>query len=148
MPKQTKKRDTGCPIAFALDTFGDRWSLLVIRDMAFKGFQSYNQFLNSEEKIATNVLADRLAELEELGIISKLTDPADGRRHLYVLTSKGIALLPVLIEMMQWSAQYDVNTIVKPEILSRIVHDREAFITQLREKIINRQALLTPMSRA
>ncbi len=142
MPKHTKKRDTGCPIAFALDTFGDRWSLLVIRDMVFKGYQRYNQFADSDEKIATNVLADRLIELEQLGIISKLKDPADGRRHIYLLTQKGIALLPVLIEMMQWSAEFDLNTMVKDEILDSIRQDRDAFMQQVRDAIVKRQSSL------
>lgn len=132
MPKMTKLRDTGCPIAFALDTFGDRWSLIIIRDMALRGYQTYSQFLESKERIATNVLADRLLELEALGVVRKSRDPQDGRRHLYQLTQKGIDLIPVLLEMIRWSAHYDDNTIVRPEILARIEKDRDGFVADLR----------------
>ena len=135
MPKMTKLRDTGCPIAFALDTFGDRWSLIIIRDMALRGYQTYSQFLESKERIATNVLADRLLELEALGVVRKSRDPQDGRRHLYQLTQKGIDLIPVLLEMIRWSAHYDDNTIVRPEILARIEKDRDGFVADLRSHL-------------
>ncbi|HHI70271.1 MAG TPA: transcriptional regulator, partial [Rhodobacteraceae bacterium] len=79
MPKSRKPRNTGCPFAYSLDVFGDRWSLIIIRDMLFQGFQTYGEFQSSQEGIATNILADRLAHLEANGLISKTRDPKNGR---------------------------------------------------------------------
>lgn len=137
MATQKKQRDTGCPIAFALDTFGDRWSLIIIRDMLMKGHRTYGQFLESDEKVATNVLADRLRELEDAGIISKARDPENRRRVLYRLTEKGADLAPVLIEMIRWSGKYDGNTIVTEAILKRIREDREGFSEQLQARALD-----------
>jgi DNA-binding HxlR family transcriptional regulator len=86
---------------------GDRWSLLVIRDMMLRGFQTYKQFLESDEGIATNILADRLRALEAHGIISARPDGTDGRKLTYLLTPKGIDLAPVLAEMVLWAARHE-----------------------------------------
>ena len=83
------ERRSDCPISFALDLFGDRWSLLVVRDLGLKGKRSFSELAASEEGIATNVLSDRLARLEEAGIILKSRDPNDGRRYVYRLTEAG-----------------------------------------------------------
>jgi len=137
MPNPNKLRDTGCPIAFALDTFGDRWSLVIIRDMLMKGHRTYGEFLESDEAIATNVLADKLRELEEAGVISKARDPENRRRVLYRLTEKGADLAPVLLEMVRWSGKYDRNTKVKKTILNRIKEDRDGFAEQLRTRALD-----------
>ena len=86
---------------------GDRWSLLILRDMMLRGYRTFNEFLKSEEKIATNILADRLRRLEAFGIISSARDPNDGRKLLYTLTAKGIDLAPVLTEMVLWVARHE-----------------------------------------
>lgn len=95
-----------CPISLALDLFGDSWSLLVVRDLMFKGISGYNGFLAAGEGIATNVLSDRLAKLEAAGVIEKRRDPEDGRRFVYRLTAKGGDLAPVLVSMVLWSARH------------------------------------------
>lgn len=107
MSKQKRRSD--CPINFALEIFGDRWTLLIIRDLMFKGKNYYGEFLQAEEKIATNILADRLAMLEQEGIIIKNVDPSHGSKFIYNLSKKGIDLLPVLAEIVVWSAKYDSN---------------------------------------
>ena len=137
MPSPSKLRDTGCPIAFALDTFGDRWSLIIIRDMLLKGYQTYGEFQSSDEQIATNVLADRLHELEVFGIVSKARDPDNRRRVLYRLTEKGAELAPVLLEMIRWSGKYDPNTFVKRAVLNRIKKDRDGFASDLRRRALD-----------
>lgn len=137
MPSPTKLRDTGCPIAYALDTFGDRWSLVIIRDMLMKGHQTYGQFLESDEKIATNILADRLQELEYLGIITKMRDPENGRRVLYRLTKKGAELAPVLLEIVRWSARYDPHTFVKDTMVDKIRADRDGFARELQKRALD-----------
>jgi len=126
-----RKRDTGCPIAYALDIFGDRWSLIIIRDLLFKGVKTYSELLKADEAIATNILANRLKDFESNGVISKRRDPANKRQYLYTITQKGAELAPVLIEMMQWSARYDQNTKVTDELLEKINKDREAFIKNI-----------------
>ena len=96
-----------CPVNFALETIGDQWSLLILRDMIFRGKRTYNQFLSSEEGFATNILAARLLELERTGILTKRPDPSDGRKSVFELTQKGLDLIPMIFEMMLWSAKYD-----------------------------------------
>jgi DNA-binding HxlR family transcriptional regulator len=109
---------------------GDRWSLLILRDMMLRGFRSYKQFLESYEGIATNILANRL-HLESHGIIVSEKDPSDGRKLLYSLTSKGIALAPVLTEMVLWAAAYEETA--NPGLIRRIKEDKEKFLADILE---------------
>ena len=95
-----------CPISTALDIFGDKWSLLIIRDLLFKGKNTYGDFLKGGESIATNILADRLVLLECAGIISKGPHPDNKTKILYTLTSKGMDLAPVLVEIIAWSEKH------------------------------------------
>jgi len=137
-----KERRSDCPISYVLDIFGDRWTFLVIRDLLLKGKKTYGEFVTSDEKIATNILASRLVLLEEEGIISKEKDPTKGSRILYILTQKGIDLLPVLIEMMKWSASYDPDTIVPKEMVEQAKANRDAFLNQILEDLKKDQYLL------
>jgi DNA-binding HxlR family transcriptional regulator len=100
-------RRSGCPLNATVEMLGDRWSLLIIRDMMLRGFQSYKEFLECYEGIATNVLADRLRKLVAHGIISREPDPCDGRKRIYLLTPKGLDLAPVLTEMVLWAASHE-----------------------------------------
>lgn len=86
---------------------GDRWSLLILRDMMLRGFRSFKEFLTSYEGIATNILADRLQRLIAHGIVTTQEDPSDGRKLLYTLTPKGLDLAPVLTEMVLWAAKHE-----------------------------------------
>jgi len=95
-----------CPINLALEVFGDKWSLIIIRDIMFAGKRHFRELLQSEEKMASNILTDRLVMLEREGIISKQSDPAHKQKFIYSLTSKGIDLLPVLVEIGAWSLKY------------------------------------------
>lgn len=124
--RQTTERST-CPISVALELIGDPWSLLVVRDLMFKGRRRYKEFLEAEEGIASNVLADRLLRLESAGIVARAADPDDGRRALYSLTKKGIELAPVLIELVLWSARYH-DTGAPPAVLKMMREQREAFL--------------------
>src|SRR6202035_5135572 len=87
-----------CPLNASVEILGDRWSLLIIRDMMLRGFRTYKEFLGSGEAIATNILAERLRRLEAHGIIRSEEEPSDGRKSIYLLTEKGIDLAPVLTE--------------------------------------------------
>jgi len=134
MPAPGKFRGSGCPIAFALDTFGDRWTLLIMRDMMMMGRRTYGEFLAAKEKIATNILADRLKFLENAGIIVKARDSENRRRNIYSPTKKGWDLIPIILELARWSAKHDPGTVVPKTILKRIENDREAFIADIRSR--------------
>jgi DNA-binding HxlR family transcriptional regulator len=95
-----------CPISTALDVFGDKWTLLVIRDLLFKGKSTYGDLLEGGEGIATNILADRLALLESAGIVSKSRHPDSKAKNLYRLTAKGVELAPILVEIIAWSERH------------------------------------------
>lgn len=131
MRKQLKRR-SDCPISFALDIFGDKWTLLIIRDIMFKGKSSYGEFLNSEEGMATNILADRLETLERTEIIKKIRDSANKTKFIYSLTAKGINLLPSLLEIIIWSAKYDSKTAAPKEFVAQAKCNREELINQIR----------------
>lgn len=124
-------RRSGCPISIALEMIGDAWSLLIVRDLMFKDRQTYNQFLQGEEGIASNILADRLRKLDAAGIVDKSADPLDGRRYIYRLSAKGIDLAPVLVEMVLWSARHE-STDAPASVLRTMRRDREAFIDAVR----------------
>ena len=128
------RRRSDCPISFALDLFGDRWTLLVIRDLAFKGKNSFSDFLASDEGIARNVLADRLASLETAGFIEKQPHPDDLRRSIYTLTDRGLGLIPVLVEMILWSAREDPDTGAEADFIREATEDREGLIRRLQRR--------------
>lgn len=95
-----------CPINLSLEIFGDRWTLLIIRDIAFDGRRHFREFLESNEGISTNILADRLRRLVDEQIITGVDDPSHKQRTLYSLTEKGIALIPALVEIGAWGLRY------------------------------------------
>ncbi len=97
---------SGCPVSLGLDIFGDRWTLLIIRDLMFSGKRHYREMLGSEEHISTNILADRLKLLLDEGIVTKTEDPSHKQKAIYSLTEKGIALLPILMQISSWSLKY------------------------------------------
>ena len=101
-----------CAVNYGLEIFGDRWSLLIIRDIVFVGKKTYGEFKSSEEGIATNVLASRLSFLEARGILSRAPSPDDGRKEFYTLTEKGLDLIPIVLNIVLWSAKYDVASYV------------------------------------
>ena len=102
-PDQPLRSD--CPISYSLEIFGDRWTLIVLRDLLLKSRYRYNELAAAEEKIATNVLADRLARLERRGLIVKSRDPGDARRFVYRPTETAVALVPMLVEMIVWGVR-------------------------------------------
>jgi DNA-binding HxlR family transcriptional regulator len=103
-------RRSTCPISTALEFVGDRWTLLVIRDLMFAGKRHFREFLQSEEAISSNVLADRLNLLVESGIVTKTGDPSHSQKAVYSLTEKGLDLLPVIVAMSTWSQKYEPKT--------------------------------------
>ncbi|HKF53202.1 MAG TPA: helix-turn-helix domain-containing protein [Candidatus Acidoferrales bacterium] len=132
MPKKPAfERRSACPLNASVEMLGDRWSLLILRDMMVRGFSTYNEFLSSHEKIATNVLADRLKRLEESGIIASKPDPSDGRKLIYSLTPKGIDLAPVLAEMVLWAARHEKTG--NQALIRQLKSDKAQVITHVRK---------------
>jgi DNA-binding HxlR family transcriptional regulator len=123
---------SGCPLNASVEILGDRWSLLIIRDMMLRGFHGYKEFLSSYEGIATNILADRLRKLEKHGIITTEKDLSDGRRVVYWLTEKGMDLAPVLTEMVLWAAAHEVTQ--NQALVREIQKDKQKFVEAIRKR--------------
>ncbi|CAA0099515.1 putative HTH-type transcriptional regulator YybR [BD1-7 clade bacterium] len=129
--KKTKEW-SGCPVRFGMSQFGDKWSFLIIRDLMFKGRKYYNEFLESGEGISTNILASRLADLEENGLVTKRQDTIKRSKYVYALTEKGIALMPMMLAMIDWAEKYDDKTEVPSDFIEELRHQPEA----LRQKLL------------
>jgi DNA-binding HxlR family transcriptional regulator len=130
--KRNVKRRSGCPLNASVEILGDRWSLLIIRDMMLRGFRSYKEFLESYEGIATNILANRLRKLIAHGLITTKRDPSDGRKTIYSLTAKGIDLGPVLTEMVLWAAAHEETE--NQALVQRIQKDKQQFLAEVRQR--------------
>lgn len=131
----TIKKRSACPISCSLDIWGDKWSLLIIRDLMYKTSCTYGDFLKSEEKIATNILATRLQNLEQQGLIQKLPHPDSKAKVLYNLTEKGVDLLPILVEIHLWTEKYgELPQAVQP-LLDDIKKDKEHFVKTTTEQL-------------
>ena len=129
------QRRSDCPISVCLDLVGDRWTMLVIRDMVMFGAQRFSEFQSGKEGIATNILSDRLQRLTEGGIVRCSSDPEDGRRKIYRLTEKGIDLVPILIDLARWGATHDPNTGIPADFKKRVENDRDGVIAALRAQL-------------
>lgn len=131
---QGTRRRSLCPLNASVEMLGDRWSLLILRDMMLRGSHTYKEFLEfSMEKIATNILADRLRRLERNGIITASPDPGDGRRVIYTLTRKGMDLAPVLTEMVLWAAKHE-KTGNQP-LIHKMRKDKEGFLEAVKNRL-------------
>lgn len=128
----TQIRRSGCPISFSLDVFGDRWTLLVLRDLLLKGKRHFRELAASDEGIATNILTDRLKRLETSGIVVRSRDENDGRQIIYAATEKGLGLIPVLLELAAWGATHDPDTDAPPDFVPNFQRDRDAVIDRTR----------------
>jgi len=127
-----RSQRSGCPISIALAILGDSWTLLIVRDLMFKGRKAFKDFLEAEEGIASNILTERLQRLKCAGIVLKRRDPKDARRFVYRLTEKGMALAPVLVELVLWSARFE-QTDAPPAVVKLMRSDRDAFIASARQ---------------
>lgn len=132
--KPWPKRRSRCPLNASVEMLGDRWSLLIIRDMMLRGCGSYKDLLKSYEGIATNILADRLRRLESYGIIAARPDSADRRKRIYFLTRKGVDLAPVLAEMVLWAAAHE-KTGNQP-LIRLMKRDKAGFLAKIRRRWI------------
>lgn len=120
-----------CPIVNTLDILGDRWSLVIVRDLMFRGMHEYGELLNAGEGISTSVLASRLEQLQCAGLIEKTAHPADLKKYRYHLTEKGIDLMPVMIDLVLWGLRHVPGTAAPPEAIKAIRQDREGFMREI-----------------
>jgi DNA-binding HxlR family transcriptional regulator len=132
--KSVPNRRSGCPLNASVEMLGDRWSLLILRDMMLRGFRTFKEFLTSYEGIATNILSDRLKRLLSHGIITTQEDSSDGRKLIYVLTPKGLDLAPVLTEMVLWAAKHE-ETGNQP-LVRQMQKDKEQFVETVRQRYL------------
>ena len=130
--KPSPDRRSGCPLNASVEMLGDRWSLLIIRDMMVRGYRTFKEFLSSDEHIATNILADRLRRLEDYGIITAQPDPSDGRKLFYLLTAKGMDLAPILTEMVLWAAAHEDTG--NQALVRLIKKDKAKFLAEVRKR--------------
>ena len=130
--KRKARRRSECPLNASVEMLGDRWSLLIIRDMMLRGSRTYKEFQECYEGIATNILADRLRKLRSYGIIAAKPDPKDARKVIYLLTAKGIGLAPVLTEMVLWAAGHEDTG--NQALVRQMRADKEKFLAGVRQR--------------
>ncbi|HEV2486867.1 MAG TPA: helix-turn-helix domain-containing protein [Terracidiphilus sp.] len=140
--KWNPEHRSGCPVSVSLEVLGDRWSLLIVRDMMVRGYRTFREFQHAGEGIASNILADRLRKLEAAGILT--TEPAaqDGRSAYYRLTAKGIALAPVLLDLLIWGSQHE-TTAAPCSFIAQMEQNREVVLAETYRRWEQRD--LTPL---
>ncbi|HEX5228092.1 MAG TPA: helix-turn-helix domain-containing protein [Bryobacteraceae bacterium] len=127
------KRRSACPVSMSLDIFGDRWSLLIIRDLMVRGYRTFKEFQQAGEGISSNILADRLSTLEAAGMIAAEAEETDGRRVNYRLTERGIDLAPVLLELLIWGARHE-KTAAPCAVIDHMESHRAAVLAEVRRR--------------
>lgn len=140
--KGKRRRRSGCPVSLSLERFGDRWSLLIIRDLMVRGLRTFKEFQQSGERIATNILADRLRRLQAAGILTAESEAEDSRKVIYRLTAKGVDLAPVLLELLIWGARHE-PTRVPCAYVEYLESHRAEVLAEVRRRW--RQRDLTPL---
>lgn len=133
-----KRSPTICPIVYSLDIFGDTWSLVILRDILIFGHSHFREFLASKEKIATNILSNRLDLLVENGLITKHGDPKNKSAAIYAPTQKALDLLPMMIEMMRWGIAQNPDSDTSNSIMSQALTDPEGLRKRIVEKFASR----------
>jgi len=136
MKKRAQPR-SHCPVNYGLEAFGDPWALLILRDIVFRGKRTYGEFLRAEEGWASNILASRLGHLISMGILRRDPHETDRRKDLYSLTEKGLDLIPVLLEIVLWSAQHDASSEAHriPRLVAAIRSGDRAIVDEVRERV-------------
>jgi DNA-binding HxlR family transcriptional regulator len=131
-------------VNFGLEAFGDRWALLILRDIVFRGKRTYGEFLKSEEGFATNILASRLDMFLDGGILRLESDEDDARKGVYSMTEKGLDLIPVMFEIMLWSFKHDPKSEARriTRLIELIRKDNRAISAEVREKVKRGEAIL------
>ena len=137
-----KQPRSSCPVSIALEMFGDRWSLLIIRDLMVRGYRTFKEFEEAGEGIATNILTDRLRRLEANRIIVSEQAKTDGRKVNYRLTERGIDLAPLLLDLLIWGARHE-DTAAPCAVITKMEKNRESVLAEVRRRWRARDS--TPM---
>ncbi|WP_144938707.1 helix-turn-helix domain-containing protein [Paenibacillus sp. 32O-W] len=136
MASENNPYRSDCPINYSLEMLGDSWSLLIIRDIIFAGKRTYGEFLTSDEGIARNILANRLQQLTCKGILEKKPHHTDNRKDLYVVTDKGLDLIPILLELSAWGAKHEPSTSHGQSWVAETNLDREQLVQRIRQSVL------------
>jgi DNA-binding HxlR family transcriptional regulator len=132
MRAQILSHRSSCPVSCALDILGDKWTLLVLRDILLKRKRYFREFLTSPEKIASNILADRLKKLEAAGMILRRYDPNNGCKIAYTVTEKGTDLIPVILELLRWGAKHEVANNGHDQLIEQFERNPQEVIAEIR----------------
>jgi len=124
-----------CPISFSLETFGDKWSLLILRDIIYFGKHTFGEFLASDERIARNILADRLTRLQATGLLTKAPHPADKRRDIYRVSDSGLDVIPLLLSMAEWGSSHGHDTKAPAFWLALTQTRRDEMVSLIRQTV-------------
>ena len=131
MKKTLPSRRSNCTVSYALDYIGDKWTLLVLRDLLFNGKRHFRDFLASDENIASNILTQRLKQLVAADLVLRRPDPESRRSVIYEPTAKAVDLIPALLELMLWSGKYDPQTRMTAKLARRIAEDRDGIVAEV-----------------
>ncbi|MBE9463796.1 helix-turn-helix transcriptional regulator [Dyadobacter sp. UP-52] len=137
---KTIERRSTCPINYSVEIFGDKWMLLILRDLMFNGKNSFLEFRASQEKISSAVLTEKLNTLLNEGIVSKVTSPKNASKFLYLLTDKGIELVPVMMEILNWGSSHNPDGGPKP-LLDRMKQNKNKAVRELQDKLRSQRQL-------
>lgn len=129
----TKRYPTVCPIVFSLDIFGDKWSLLILRDLIILNKRHFGDFLRSKERIASNILTDRLERFIQAGLVTKTDDPKNKSAAIYSPTSKALELIPVMFSIMHWGLKYNPDTDMSIPVMQELKADEK----RLKERLLS-----------
>lgn len=135
MDKRDQIHRSLCPVSCALDILGDKWTLLVLRDIIFMRKRYFREYLVSSEKIASNILSDRLKKLEAADIILRRQDPHNERKIIYAVTEKGLDLIPTILELLRWGAKYEVENSKHDELIRQFDLDPQILIAEIRSSL-------------
>ena len=130
-------RRSRCPISYTMDIFGDKWTILIMRDLLLYGKDSFSEFLCSDEKIATNILTDRLNVLLQEGFVTKHTAPTNKSKFLYRPTEKAIEMIPILSEITLWAEKYNPDG-APADIVEPLKKNRTKALRDLKKKVEER----------
>ena len=130
----TRER-SGCPISLSLELLGDRWTLLIVRDLVFAGKTHFREFLQSDEGISSRTLAERLQTLQDEGIVTRSDDPTHKLKAIYRLTEAGIDLLPVLATLGAWGSKYRNAENELARIADELAAGGEVALEQMKKKL-------------
>jgi DNA-binding HxlR family transcriptional regulator len=142
---KTNTPRSSCPVSYSLDIFGDKWTLLILRDMILNGKRSFSEFMSSTEKIASNILIDRLNTLHAEGFVNKTASDLNKSKFIYSLNDKAIDLVPVIIDLIEWGAKYNPTDEPK-SVLDKLAKNKSKTIKDIQDRLRGERKKITEIS--